>query len=35
MAGWLQKIPAGNESRKRKEKVMKWVFQTIAKDVIE
>ena len=35
MAGCLQKIPAGNGSRARKEKMMKWVFQTIAKDAIE
>ena len=32
MASCLQKIPSGNESRERKEKMMKWVFQTIAKD---
>ena len=32
MASCLQKIPSGNESRARKEKMMKWVFQTLAKD---
>ena len=32
MASCLQKIPAGNESRARKEKKMKWVFQTLAID---
>ena len=32
MASCLQKIPSGNESRARKEKKMKWVFQTIPKD---
>ena len=26
------KILSGNESRVRKEKIMKWVFQTLAKD---
>ena len=26
------KIPSGNESRARKEKVVKWVFQTLAID---
>ena len=29
---WLQKICSGNESRARKEKMMKWVFQTLAKN---
>ena len=32
MASCLQKIPSGNESRSRKEKMMKWVFQTLAID---
>ena len=32
MTSCLQKIPSGNESRARKEKMMKWVFQTLAKD---
>ena len=32
MASSLQKIPFRNESRARKEKMMKWVFQTIAID---
>ena len=32
MASYLQKIPSGNESRAQKEKMMKWVFKTIAKD---
>ena len=32
MAGCLQKITSGNESRARKVKMMKWVFQAIAKD---
>ena len=32
MASWLQKRSSGNESRARKEKMMKWVFQTLAKD---
>ena len=32
MVRCLQKIPAGNESRARKEKMMKWVFQTLAID---
>ena len=32
MASCLQKIPSGSASRARKEKMMKWVFQTIAKD---
>ena len=32
MASCLQKIPSGNESRARKEKMMKWVFQTLAID---
>ena len=32
MASCLQKIPSGNESRARKEKMVKWIFQTIAKD---
>ena len=32
MASCLQKIPSGNESRARKEKMMKWVFETLAKD---
>ena len=27
MVSYLQKIPAGNESRARKEKMLKWVFQ--------
>ena len=31
MASCLQKIPSGNESRAEGE-MMKWVFQTIAKD---
>ena len=30
MASWLQKISSGNESRSRNEKMMKWVFQTLA-----
>ena len=30
MASWLQKISPGNESRARKEKMMNWVFQTLA-----
>ena len=32
MASCFQKIPSGNESRAVKEKMMKWVFQTIATD---
>ena len=32
MASCLQKNPSGNESRVRKEKLMKWVFQTLEKD---
>ena len=28
----IQKIPSGNEYRARKEKMMNWVFQTLAKD---
>ena len=32
MASWTQKI-SGNESRARKEKMMKWVFQALAKDL--
>ena len=32
MTSCVQKIPSGNESRARKEKMMKWVFQTLAKD---
>ena len=32
MASVLQKIPSGNVSREWKEKMMKWVFQSIAKD---
>ena len=32
MASWLQKIFSGNKSRALKEKMMKWVFQTPAKD---
>ena len=32
MASCLQKIPSRNESRAQKEKMKKWVFQTIAKD---
>ena len=32
MASCLQKIPSENESRARKEKMMKWVFETLAKD---
>ena len=28
MASWLQKISSGNESRARKEKMLKRVFQT-------
>ena len=32
MASWLQKISSGNESRARKEKMIKWVFQTLAED---
>ena len=32
MASCLQKIPSGNESRARKENMMKWVFQTLAID---
>ena len=31
MGSWLQ-FSSGNESRSRKEKIMKWVFQTLAKD---
>ena len=31
MASWIQKI-SGNDSRARKEKMMKWVFQALAKD---
>ena len=36
MASRLQKIPSGNESLARKEKMMKWVSQTlaIARDLI-
>ena len=30
MTSCLQKIPSGNESRAQKEKMMKWVFQTLA-----
>ena len=29
---WLRKICSGNESRARKEKMMKWVFQTLSKN---
>ena len=29
---WHQKIPSGNDSCPRKEKMVKWVFQTLAKD---
>ena len=32
MASCLQKIPSGSESRAGKEKMIKWVFQTFAKD---
>ena len=32
MASCLQKIPSGNESRAGKKKMMKWVFQTLAKN---
>ena len=32
MASCLQKIPSGIESRARKEKMMKWIFQTLTKD---
>ena len=32
MASCLQKIPSGNESRALKEKLIKWVFQILAKD---
>ena len=32
MAKKIQNIPSGNESRARKEKMMKWVFQTLPKD---
>ena len=32
MANWLQKISCGNESRAGKGKMIKWVFQTLAKD---
>ena len=32
MVRCLQEVPAGNESRARKEKMMKWVFQTLAID---
>ena len=32
MASWLQNISSGNEHRARKEKMMKWVFQTFARD---
>ena len=32
MASWLQNISSGNESGVRKEKMMKWVFETFAKD---
>ena len=32
MASCFQKIPFGNEYRARKEKMMKWVFQILAKD---
>ena len=32
MASRLQKIPSGNESLARKEKMMKWVSQTLAID---
>ena len=28
----IKKIPSGNEYRARKEKMMNWVFQTLAKD---
>ena len=35
MASCLQKIPSRNESRARKEKMMKWMFQTLVKDQIE
>ena len=32
MASCLQKIPSRNESRARKEKMMKWVFWNLVKD---
>ena len=32
MGSWFQNISSGNESRARKEKMMKWVFQTLARD---
>ena len=32
MASWLKKISSGNGSRSLKEKIMKWVFQTLVKD---
>ena len=32
MASWLQKITSGNKSHAWNEKMMKWVFQTLAKD---
>ena len=32
VASWLQKFSSGYESRARKEKMMNWVFQTLAKD---
>ena len=32
MASCLQNISSGNLSRARKEKMIKWVFQTLAKD---
>ena len=32
MVSWLQKISSGNEYRARKEKMMNWVFQALAKD---
>ena len=32
MASCFQKIPSGNESRAQKEKMMKWLLQTLAKD---
>ena len=33
MASCLQKIHSGNESRARKKKMMKWVFQTLVIDL--
>ena len=32
MASWFQETFSGNKSRAQKKKMMKWVFQTLAKD---